>query len=299
MSSAGDSTSYRWRLYDKKKGKTVPDQDIDLDRVTHVIKRTLGKPELVNWTFYQNVDYIAGFINWAKGQELKQPNGLFDPENGLSLDGYLCDGDLFRELLKHYRMRSEDTTKDASDMGTEYHLEFEKIARYHTEIDPKEGIRRAEFLVKKYVGSHRGAIGQWWLDKRPNVVASELPLRSLEHRFAGTCDLAVLDKDGLVRLIDLKNRKEDKEVYDSDRVQMDAYEVAWDEMYPADQVWSSAVLVAREDGTYHEEEVEHMEGTFLNLLKVYRQLKALDPKNLKRPQGISTAESRHAERKRA
>lgn len=296
MSSAGDSTSYRWRLYDKKKGKTVPDQDIDLDRVTHVIKRTLGKPELVNWTFYTNADYIAGFIDWARQFEdrpgYESTGKQFDVENNMDLLDYLSDGDLFRELLKHYRMRSEDTTKDASDMGTEYHLEFEKIARYHTEIDPKEGVRRAEFLVKKYEGSHRGAIGQWWLDKRPNVIASELPLRCLEHRFAGTCDLAVLDKDGLVRLIDLKNRKEEKTVYDSDRVQMDAYEVAWDEMYPADQVWSSAVLVAREDGTYHEEEVENMEGTFLNLLKVYRQLKALDPKNLKRPQGISIAESR-------
>lgn len=295
MSSAGDSTSYRWRLYDKKKGKTVPDQDIDLDRVTHVIKRTLGKPELVGWTFYQNADYVAGFLSWAAAKEWANPP--FDAENNMSLMDYLVDGDLFRELLKEYRMRTEDTTKDASDMGTEYHLEFEKIARYHLEIDPKEGIRRAEFLVKKFVGSHRGAIGQWWLDTQPNVIASELPLRSLEHRFAGTCDLAVLDKDGFVKLIDLKNRKEEKTVYDSDRVQMDAYEIAWDEMYPTDEVWTSSVLVAREDGTYHEEEVTGVEGTFLDLLKVYRRLKALDPKQVKRPQGISMAEIRHQERK--
>lgn len=267
--AAGSSSTYEWRLYNKATKKYDADDTIDLISVTHVIGQTLGKPQMVPWTFYKNVDYIAGFIEWARRQEAGVLQ--FDEENGMDLLDYLDDADALRDLLKQYRMRTEDTTEDASISGQFYHTEYEKLAQYALKVAPEEAEIRAKRLCAKYT-DQRAAIGDWWLTRKPVVLAAEKKVKSLVHGYAGTLDLAWVDEEGRRTLTDLKNRAEEKEVYDSDRVQLDAYEIAWTEReaYAIDR---STVLVARADGSFYEEEVSIPRGTFLDLLQVYKNLR--------------------------
>lgn len=262
--AAGSDSHYTFHLFNVSTGKHDRKTVIRIPSVTTIIGEVLAKPMLVGWAYRTTRDHIAGAL------AVMQANG-FDTD--LILDTF-TDGDMLEEYMKENKLRPDDIKSEAADRGTVAHALLERLATAYLEADEVAAERMAQRVLSsnKASGWEQATAG-WWLERYPRVVASEQKLISLKQGFIGTCDLIYTDDDDLLTLTDLKSRKTDGYVYESDHIQCGAYTVAWDETN-ARHIDRTTVLVVREDGSWTEEEtVLDAPGIFLDLLSAYEKLK--------------------------
>lgn len=267
----------------------------DWPRVTEVIKATLAAPELVEFSYYQAIDIVAGLVYFLRNggdERLDDDDAILD---------VIEDADWIREVLAENKMTARDVLRAAADVGEQGHEYLASLATVSLESGPDTA---HDMAVRTLNGerNHKYAIAQWWIDSEPDVVFSERPVWSHAHRFRGTLDLFWINKQGRWLITDLKNRKANKPcvknhktpeaaanchevgAYNSDFVQTGGYAIALAEMLLSDRallpgvdfnINGRTILVARADGTYGEYSADHVDqSTFLSVLDVYRQLRA-------------------------
>jgi hypothetical protein len=276
MRIVGDSKFYTFHLK-QSNGRYSQDFTISLPSVTSIISRTFAAPALQRWNYSQTRDSIAGLAAVTKG---------FDAENSLSLIEMIEDGDILEEWLALNKMRPEDISREAMERGSREHETLEGLARTALDKDHEEAAQQAGKLLQNGASSPWArATADWWLTRLPTVIASEQVVYQLEPfgGYAGSLDLVYevatnrkipgeLNRWETKRVLtDLKSRKEGAGVYDSDEIQVAAYELAWTQNTgkPVDE---KTILVVREDGTWVEEEATVPAKVFLNLLEVARIL---------------------------
>lgn len=151
----------------------------------------------------------------------------------------------------------------------------------HTAPQPRvdEGVRAHSFLealatdqghlVEPETGYQEGVLA-WFREYKPKVIASELTVFDLSLGFAGTVDLIVQFDFGYT-IIDLKTRRETwTKAFLTDKIQVQAYKQAYSEGYAC----STAVLLARSDGSFVYDDSEVYEDVWLNTLALYRSMRA-------------------------
>lgn len=260
---AGDTGTYVWQLVDKTTGKPSLAAPIELVSVTTVIGKVLAKEALYDWNYRETRDRIAGAIAVLHEEKLWTSERIVD---------LFSDADWIEEFFKSNRLRPRDTTRDSADAGRAHHDALESLAVSNINDGPDRSYHlAAQVLEDRDATGHRVATARWWLDRRPIVEATEEVVYSLEKGYAGTLDLAWMDRDGGMVITDLKNRKAGAESYSSDHFQLDAYDYARDEMYGISES-TRTVLVARADGTYVEDKVILPPGAFLSLLEIYNDM---------------------------
>lgn len=79
------------------------------------------------------------------------------------------------------------------------------------------------------IRSGYGAFVEWWLGNRFEMVATEVPLVSEEHRFGGTLDCVVRDRRRNLCIADWKTSNS---LYPDYLVQIAGYEILWNENAP-------------------------------------------------------------------
>lgn len=257
--AAGNGSHYTFRLFDESTGKYDPDVELKLPSVTTVIGAVLAKPQLVGWAYRQTLDAVAGMVTVLKDRDEDEQEALCE---------LLSDASIMDEYFKENKLRPDDVKYEASRRGIRVHSYLEKLATMPFE----EGIRTATENMNIRDGYAR-AISNWWVAWHPKVVASEVKLPSFKHGFMGTADLVWYDHLGLLHCTDLKSRKADSAIYDSDCIQGGAYKIAYEEMY-GETVDAVDVLLARDDGSVlFEPSPLYAPDVFLMLLSIYKNLK--------------------------
>jgi len=259
---AGDNSHYTFVLRNDNNGRYVSDVTIALPSVTTIIGKTLAKPALVGWTYRETRDYISGAVSTLVDLGT-DPADIVD---------CLADSDWLEEYLKSNRLRPQDTTKDAMERGHIGHALLEHLGSAYLEEDEETAQKVAQEALNSETSSgwDKG-IAAWWLDRNPRVVASEKVLVSLKHGFCGSVDLIWRnDKEQLI-VTDLKTRGVGKGVYESDHIQCGAYKLAWEEQ-TSEWVDRTTVLVAREDGSWSEEESPYDPDVFVHLVEIYNEV---------------------------
>ena len=257
-------------------------------RVTEVIKSTLAAPELVEFSYYQAIDIVAGLVDHLRRQP--EYNGFGGESEGL-ID-VMTDADWIREVLVENKMTPRDILFGLADQGIEGHEFLEGLAKQSLE-DDESAMWRA-VLVSHLGDGHKKAIASWWVERQPTVLASEQQVWSQTYRFRGTLDLYWKTAEGERLITDLKNRKANPPcavnhktpesaanchevgAYRSDHVQTGAYFIALTERLGSTgpvRVDGRTVLVARKDGTWGEYRSTVEPDTFLSLLDVYHKLR--------------------------
>ena len=151
----------------------------------------------------------------------------------------------------------------ATDVGSLVHsmIEAEINWAQMPEI-PEEFAERAQ--------SAFGAWQTWFESVRAEIVATELPLVSEEHRFGGTLDCVIRDKQGRLALADWKTSNA---VYGEYLTQMAAYGMLWNETQPEPLTGGyHLVRISKEYGDLehrHFPALEEAEELFALLLRAY------------------------------
>lgn len=260
---AGDESYYRFVLqrYD---GEVLPETAIRLPSVTSIIKAVMGASG-------------GGMAYWG----FKLGNAAAH----LELQGDRPDDATLESLYEAAKAGPYSPNKQrdaAGERGNAAHDLLESLAKGTLTVEhDAEGV----VIVNPANGgrarpqSYTLAVADWWLSERPETVASEQVLYSLNHRYCGSVDLIAERWRGGVVLTDLKTHKPSQAnpatapAYDEDRLQVEAYRQAWNEMYPWDHIVRKSVLLAHEDGTWQEEFVEEPPfEVFLALREAYRHL---------------------------
>jgi len=266
---------------------TLPREAEAWPRVTDVIKSTLAAPELVEFSYYQAIDIVAGLVSHLVEQQ--DGSGVYLNDGQLILD-VLTDADWIREVLVENKMTARDILNGLADEGKEGHDFLESLALAQLQVDEDRAYTMAIQAARGEPG-HKSAIGNWWLMRQPTVLATERQVWSNRFTYRGTLDLYWKTPPGKRVLTDLKNRKANKPcfvnhktpeaaaacheigAYISDHVQTGAYKIALEERI-GPKVDERRVLVARKDGTWGEYTSDHIEAeTFLSLLDVYEKLR--------------------------
>ncbi len=262
MSAAGDAKVYTWKLWDEASNKPAG-PTLTFDRITTIIGATLAKPFLVGWAANFTIGAVAAGVEELR---LRGTSAADILEMLSSVDG-------ITSFIDDNKLGYKDYTSERSDEGTVAHTYLEDLCQTRLLMGEAEALAVAAAVQEKNPESYEGAISKWWLKHKPEVVASEISLYSLKHRFQGTVDLVRRMPDGALRITDLKTRKAGGSAYDSDKIQTGAYEIAWNEMFPADPCTQRTVLIAREDGTITESAAKQPADLFLDLVSVFRKLK--------------------------
>jgi hypothetical protein len=280
---AGNSDYYTLYAYDHSKNRVDKSVEIQLVRVTSVIKDTLAKGQLVDWAYRHTRDVVSGLVST-----------LIDGGVDVSeITDLLTDADWLEEYLKENQLRPDDIKEEAGELGTEKHALLEKLGKLALGNYEDEDMAYARSVLDKTEDGHEYAIAEWWVRNDPLVVASEKTLVSMKHGFAGTVDLVWVtgEEPGRLTITDLKNRKADRlcgvnhkteaaalrchvgTPYESDFIQVGAYDIAWREGQPHMPPDRRTVLVAKADGSYVEEESEYDSSIFLDLLSVWKKMR--------------------------
>jgi len=241
-------------------GGVLPHHSIRLPSVSSIIRRTLGSPGLTEWAYNETLAGIARMVSQ-------------NPE-GISVDNFGVAGDIDAWLTLN-GMRPEDYRDTRAAIGNDGHQLLEDLAS----VQLVKGTSAANSLAEnKSKGNPNPgsqiAIGRWWLDRKPEVIVSEGVVFCLEPHggFAGTLDLvwkSGVGSGGVRTLTDLKTRRAGATSHRSDKLQVGAYQTAWNSMHPKEPIERATILVAREDGTYSESKVpEESSSAFNHLLAV-------------------------------
>jgi hypothetical protein len=237
---AGSSSYYTVGILDSA-GRPTP-YTYRLPSVTHILDAVIAKPRLMNWYYRVAIEGVAA---------LYQKYGTKLPQDEQSL----------HELMKREGLTPYAKRDTGGNIGKEAHSDVEKWCAHEPVVWSEHSIGFANWVA------HRG------LD-RGHVIASEIPLVSFKHRFAGTLDLVYrhpeLDK---VVLADVKTAKYVQWVH---LVQCQAYKIAWEED-GREPIWKTSVLHIRPtseiDGGFRELTTDVLEpDCFLRVLDIYRSL---------------------------
>ncbi len=268
--AAGNSTHYAdeiWRPHytgpqDESTAVVRP-----LPSVTTIIKSTVANPVLVGWAYHTTRDVIAGLVS-----EARRPFPEGDLENLMSLLDIISDGDVLEEWLKENKLTLTHITKMHQDRGTAEHFHLEELTKRLSSAGHDAALRLAERYAKAPNGWRRG-VGTWWLANEPKVLAAERVLPHPKMGYCGSVDLIWEAQNGAVGVTDLKTRLDDREAYDSDEFQVDAYATAWVANGNPEPNFR-AVLVVREDGTVLDHRDFTIErGAFAKVLDLYNARK--------------------------
>jgi hypothetical protein len=131
--------------------------------------------------------------------------------------------------------------KTATDIGTLVHslVEADIHGQPHPEIPP-------EYEAK--VISGYSAWRDWWAGTKYEVIATEVPLVSEIHQFAGALDAVIKTPQGLM----LADWKSSNAVYSDYLLQLAAYSILWDECRPEQPLQPGAHLMrfSKEHGDF-------------------------------------------------
>jgi hypothetical protein len=157
-----------------------------------------------------------------------------------------------------------DVRDEASTRGTSVHNAAEVLA--NTGTPPS---------LSDFPETDRGyvqALASWWLDARPDVIATEVIVASLEHRFAGRFDL-LCTINGRRCLCDFKTSKK---IYPREMfAQLEAYEGASVECgYPPTD--DRLIVRLGEDGTHEVAESCASYGDFLAIKAAFDACKRIE-----------------------
>ena len=224
-----------------------PPERMDFDallrfpRVTTILEHVLAKPALAQWAYYKTLE----------GVDILQDHGFLDPDDDLDA------------LLAQNRLRPNDIKEERADQGTATHAYLQALVTGATTVQVDTG--------------HEAGVSKWWRTSGCIPVHSEKVVVSLAHLYAGRFDLlnSRLDWRGTgitdLKTRKVKERKSDKRIYGSDKAQIGAYRVAWNEMFPEARVTWGSVLVAMPDGTFDEEIVgPEWDEIFIRIREIYR-----------------------------
>lgn len=259
---AADSSHYLFSLVDRGTGKGT-DHGFVLPSVTSIISDVLGKPAsaMAWWGYRLATQGVNDLI--ARGVDVA--NQETDVEAILRSQGIDPNQNLTR----------------AGSRGTKAHYILECLAEGRKE--------EADELVVKEVeagGALYGrAVWDWWESRnawRDQEVLSERPVWSLRNGYVGTLDLAATKGDSFV-VMDLKTHKPASgftkpgggPAYLADLVQIRAYRSAFEEMGLGDTC-GSRVIIARENGTWLEDDREVPNELWLSILEAYRLKQAFE-----------------------
>jgi hypothetical protein len=249
---AGDKPYYEWVLRGAD-GTLHEDNTIQLPSVTTVIKATLAAPALLKWTYDKTVEGVEMLLD------------SLPP--GMTIDSLLND-DLDAALLAS-RLHPNDIRDDASGRGQDAHSFLETLGG----MTHDEGIETAIDVCRHTSDPFRHAVADWWATFRPYVHASEELLRSLEHGYAGTVDLAWSPiRRGAPIISDLKTRKANSRMYRDDEAQTGAYLLAWNEMFPDNAARQRSIIIAMDDGSFAYHIAKAPPEVFLSILSLYNEL---------------------------
>ena len=265
--AAGDGSHYTFVLRNLSTGKYDSSATISLPSVTSVIGRVLAKPALIPWTYRETRDAISGMVAVHLASSGGHPDTVDD------LLDVLADSDALEAYLASNQLRPQDQKDEAAVRGRKAHGALEKMAELALEQDGTAADALANRILDKPQSTpFDRASASWWLDREPEVVATETFLWSLQHGFAGTVDLVWRDNEGALTITDLKSRKAGQPAWESDHIQVGAYSLIWEEQ-TGEKADKQSVLVVRADGTWDEyvSNVDN-EAVFLDLLSVYKEL---------------------------
>jgi hypothetical protein len=279
-SSAGNKAYYSFYGWDEEKQRVDRRTELRFPRVTTVIQDTVAKPALMAWAYRHTRDVISSIAGID--------SVMIDDETVPMIE-ILSDGDWLEEFLKENELRPDDVALEAAVIGVERHALMEELGKLALGPSEDADTAKARVMLESEDG-HERAIADWWLTRDPDVVASEVTLVSRRHWYAGTCDLVWYDGDRLT-ITDLKNRKADAPCavdhrteeaadrchithsYETDHIQVGAYDIAWNEEHPQQQAVRKTVLVAKADGRWVEDEVHLDSSIFLDYLSAWNKLK--------------------------
>lgn len=224
---------------------------VELDRVTSVIGKTLGKD--------------GALMGWAYGIGLDA--GLDAARAGLDLAGW--DRDRLKAYAKDRGLTPWRKRDSAASRGTAAHYVAELAATGRRE-EAEATLATLDEEVRGYASAALLYIDHLLAHGSDRIVGVERQLFSLVHRFAGTIDLLLADEDGSVTVVDFKTSRG---VYESHAVQLGAYAIAVEEL-GIGRVKGGTIVLLREDGAYDAVPREPLPHAFLGLLQVYRALRA-------------------------
>lgn len=258
---AGDDPGYRFRVVSGS-GPDITEYGFVLPSVTEILNETLGKPSgaMAHWGYYLALN---GMVE-ALGE---------DPVTYLAFTA-----DEWKQELKDRGVAPTRVRDKAAVRGQAAHDVMEAVGLG----DLGQATQLAEMEIEHEQTRYGQAVLRWWEDRRDDVIiaATERPVWSLDHGYAGTLDL-VLDwsdeaNGDYFEVADLKTHKpasgftiEGKgAAYIGDVIQCAAYRQAWEEMNMG-KIHGQRVIVARENGEYLEDTREVDARVFNALVEVY------------------------------
>lgn len=259
MRAAANLPNYTFVLRNENNGRYLQDVTISLPSTSTIVKRTLAAPQLVGWAYRTTRDTISGLV------QVHLEGTMYDSKAGELLD-MLADADMLEEYLKDNKLRPDDQRDERASEGTREHKTLEAIAA--ASVAQQDG---EVDLVQKLLQSENGyerAIAGWWAEVIPVVVESETILPCPQHGYCGSVDLIWYNEKTKI-VTDLKTRRAGLGAYDSDMFQVEGYMTAYDLMHPESPSDRGSVLIAREDGTWEEVEMDLPRGSFLDLKKIH------------------------------
>jgi len=241
---AGSGTHYKLALLDHD-GKPT-EYEFEFPSVTSIIDAVIAKPRLQHWFYSETVKGLSTVIG---------KYGAKTPSDEKSL----------KSLLKTEGQGPYAKRDAAGKKGTDVHEDLETLCAGGDIVETDENF----------------GLGQWWMTKQlkpEDIIASEVPLVSFKHQYAGTVDLVYRDpKTGKLVLCDLKTSKY---VFWTQFLQGQAYAEAWEELF-GERPQVVSVLQVRPAGSgegelmdgyqeFTDEEVSF--DIFKNALDIYRML---------------------------
>lgn len=205
--------------------------------VTTIIDECTAKPALPWWGMRVG---LAGFarlmesLNSAGWAELATANTYEEVLSGVPHESrqYFGQNDpkrkkpktLVEKLIIEQRLSTNHVKEEAGDRGTFIHNAAEKLGL-------GMGVAEVHDLVPEEHWGYAAGLFDWWLDHEPEFLEQEIIVGSRAHQYCGRFDCVVRYNAGPHKgKIVLADFKTSKRVYYSHLVQLDAYDLAYEEM---------------------------------------------------------------------
>lgn len=244
--------------------------------------RPVGKPvELPSVTTILKAMPKAGMEWWGYKMGLEAVKGAV--EQGLVDPALLTVDELYEEIKKHGRAQKvvtpSNNLKQSASRGTDIHDVAEKLFRGEP-IPGKSQIPQEQHgYIEALLSFHETVINELKME----VVAVEVPLFSLTHRYAGTTDLILRTPSTIdsatgepsvghaYQVIDFKTSKA---IYESHTLQSTAYKHAAIEQgyVPEDAICEGTVVRLGEKGKYQLKNSSCSLEDFLDVKKMWEFL---------------------------
>lgn len=242
--------------------------------VTSILDETVSKPALPWWGMRVGMAAVIHAMQTSGWAALANANtyaeilsGVPHPDRqffGPSDTAKKKPKTLVEMLAIKNKLSTNHVKEEAGDRGTAIHAALEELA---AGVVPS---------VDEFPPEHRGFIQglcRWWLDQEPEFVENEVIVGSRRHRYAGRFDFVAIPQagahEGQRGLIDLKTSKR---VYMTHLIQLDGYEVAYEEMEAGDPFDFKQVLHVPGDGTYALKDSKIPKGAFIKRVELYHQM---------------------------